>query len=118
MCFVNRLLVTLTVLLATLSLTAGANAVSGKTPALRVASASPLTVRGTGFKRLEPVRVTDVGRERTWTRNVRASGTGTFLATFAAIESRCAVVSFRAVGSYASRAQLKLVQPGCPEPIP
>lgn len=115
---VKRLLLAIIVLVTALAPAAGAVARSAATPTLRLASVTPVTVRGTGFKRLEAIKVTAVGEDRSWTRRVRASTTGVFLASFPTIEDRCTVISLRAAGAYGSRAVRKLAQPGCVEQIP
>lgn len=115
---VKRLLLAIIVLVTALAPAAGSFARSAATPTLRLASGAPVAVRGTGFKRLEAIKVTAVGADRNWTRRVRASTTGAFLAPFPAIEDRCAVIALRAAGAYGSRAVRKLAQPGCIEQIP
>lgn len=114
----NRLLLATAVVVVALAPATDSFALTGATPALRLASIAPVAVRGTGFKRLEVVTVTAVGDDRNWSRRVRASTTGAFLASFPAIEDRCAVIALRAAGAYGSRAVRKLAQPGCMQQIP
>jgi len=115
---VNRLLLAAAVVVVALAPATESLALSSAAPALRLASTAPVAVRGTRFKRLEVVTVTAVGTDRNWSRRVRASTTGAFLASFPTIEDRCAVVALRAAGAYGSRAVRKLAQPGCVEQIP
>jgi hypothetical protein len=72
-------------------------------------SGEHFTVRGSGFRRRELVRVTvtPIGATTGRTRRVRASARGTFVLAFAGVEP-CRGVRGRAVGSAGSRASFVL----------
>jgi hypothetical protein len=101
-------------LLALLPASAGAEqAVAGK-PALRLASASPLKVRGLRFQPAERVRVRVLGEHKA-TKRVTANVRGSFVVGFQDISfDRCNAPSVVAVGSQGSRAALKQPEPLCP----
>jgi hypothetical protein len=109
------LLIVLAALAAALLGRDSANAVSGATePALHPMDSSALTLRGTGFKRGEHVRVLVVERTRA-SKSVNASTGGTFVATFAGVsQNRCTGFSATAVGSDGSHASYKRAPGMCP----
>ncbi len=84
------------------------------TPALRLVQKVPLKVRGLNFKRSERVRVVAVYRDTTYTRIVRASTTGTFVATFIVEVNLACGLEVRGVGAGGSRAVIKLPERFCP----
>jgi hypothetical protein len=61
-----------------------------KSLSLRVMSEQPLSVRGTGFKALERVRVTVRAGQRAWARDTRAGARGGFTVVFRARIDFCA----------------------------
>jgi hypothetical protein len=106
-------------LAAALALTGTASG-GASTPSLKLVRGKPLTVRGSGFYRLERVRVA-VFASRTFLRSVRTSATGTFTASFIEVAfsfQRCGdglIISAR--GARGDVAVLKLPQPECPPPL-
>jgi hypothetical protein len=74
----------------------------------------PFTVRGSGFRRRELVRVTvtRTGATSGRTRRVRASARGTFVLAFAGVEP-CRGVRGKAVGTQGSRASFQLSSITC-----
>lgn len=100
-------------LVSLLPAAAGAESIAGK-PALRLVSASPLTIRGLRFVAKERVRVM-VLEAGSATRRVSADVQGTFVASFQETSAdRCSALSVLAVGSRGSRAALKRPGPLCP----
>jgi hypothetical protein len=109
--------------LALVALVAGVLAASGTAsgvasrPALRLLDRDPVTVKGSGFRHRERVRVTVVSN-RSAVRVVRSSATGTFRVTFTGVSfafDRCGngwTVTAR--GARGDSATLKLPQPECP----
>jgi hypothetical protein len=94
--------------------TGGAGSEGTRTPRLQVASAAPLTLRGTGFVAGERVRVT-VAAAATRTKRVVAGRSGRFLVGFTGVSyDRCLGMGAQAVGAEGSLARLKLPQPLCP----
>ena len=95
---------------------AGAAAAAPARPALSLADADPLALRGAGFAAGERVRVVLVAAGERRTRVVRATRRGTFRAVFPGVEmrDRCSVFAW-AVGARGSHA--KLPQPLCPPPL-
>lgn len=84
---------------------------------LRVVSARPLVVAGSGFKLGERVRVVVRYGDRRWTKYVPVSATRAFSVRFGTLPvSRCGLVA-QAFGSLGSRAATKPAEPACPEPI-
>jgi hypothetical protein len=82
---------------------------------LHLVKLAPFTVRGSGFKPAERVRVTLVFRT-TQVRRVVAARTGTFVARFDENVrlSRCSVAfSVRATGGRGTNAALKIPRPAC-----
>lgn len=105
--------------LALLALGAGlaqASSAQSERAQLRIARVTPLTVAGTGFQRLERVRlVAFVGGEELH-RAVSASATGSFRMTFQ-IEAfdRCTdSIVLKATGAKGSRARALMAQLRCP----
>jgi hypothetical protein len=83
---------------------------------VRVTSASPATVRGTGFVPGERVRVT-VNAGTAITRRVLAGPGGGFVARFQTIAlSWCTAYVVRAVGSTGDTAIVRVRAPECPQP--
>jgi hypothetical protein len=85
------------------------------TPALRVADASPLVVRGVGFRPGERVKVVLLEPPAV-TRATRATSRGRFTVRFAFSIGRCDDLDVRAVGRGGSRARLTLYAPDCTDP--
>jgi hypothetical protein len=81
---------------------------------LRLASLSPLAVRGAGFAPRERVRV-DLSGAVTARRRIVAGPTGAFAVRFdGVVLTRCDLVRVVATGSRGSRATLKLLpSPAC-----
>jgi hypothetical protein len=103
---------------ATLSATVVTLASAGATarPALRLVDASPLALRGTGFKAREHVRVSVYAGERA-SKRTTASLRGRFTVRFAGLDpSVCAGFSASAVGDKGSRASFKRAPGMCPQP--
>jgi hypothetical protein len=108
---VSRLALSLAVLVLA-AVVAVPTVAGGSTPAkVHVAKLSPLTVRGTGFKSRERVRV--IARPG-GTRRVRARSDGSFRVAFGLPADRCNGLSVSAVGARGDRATLKLPQLACP----
>jgi hypothetical protein len=83
---------------------------------LRLVDPEPLTVRGTGFKPHEHVRVVYEAR-RVWTRSMSASVTGAFTSAFSRVAlDVCAAKQLYAIGSLGSRAEARLPRPVCASP--
>jgi hypothetical protein len=109
----RRSIVVVAAIVSLLPAGAGAESLAGK-PALRLVSASPLTIRGLRFVPKERVRVI-VLEAGSATRRVSADAQGTFVASFQeASVDRCSALSVLAVGSRGSRAALKRPGPLCP----
>ena len=87
-------------------------------PRLRLADASPLTLKGTHFRARERVRIT-VSASETQTRVVRTARNGSFTAQFPdLVISRCSGFAVLAVGASGDRASMKVLQqPDCPPPL-
>jgi hypothetical protein len=94
-----------------------ADAGSGATrPTLRPLGESGMTLRGTGFKKREHVRVVVTTRTRT-AKSLTASAAGAFTVTFAGMNANtCAGFGATAVGSDGSRATYKRAPGMCPVP--
>jgi hypothetical protein len=85
---------------------------SNRTAHVTVPTLSPVTVRGTGFRSNERVRVT-FSAKSTRTKSVIASARGTFRVTFSGLSiGSCDAYAVRASGSRGSSAFLK-VMPEC-----
>ena len=92
--------------------TPGLTAVS---PALRVTSERPLSVRGTGFDAREPVRVTVRAGQRTWARDTRAGTRGGFTVVFRVKIDFCsAPVRIAAVGRSTGSVRARVPIRACP----
>jgi hypothetical protein len=84
---------------------------------LRLVETTPLTVRGTGFKPHERVKVVYATADLTRTVRTAAGAGGGFVARFAGVHfDACQLPRIVAVGSRGSRAVLKVVPPACPAP--
>ena len=78
--------------------------------------ASPIALRGLGFKAHERVRVSVYAGERA-TKRLTAGARGGFVARFSNLDpSACAGFSAVAVGNEGSRASFKRAPGMCPEP--
>jgi hypothetical protein len=100
------------------ALTGSAGGSSERAASLRLADTTPLTVDGARFLARESVALRATVDGARYTRRVRATQTGRFTATFAAITvaDRCSSdVLVRAIGAKGSEAGLELgPQPQCP----
>jgi hypothetical protein len=85
-------------------------------PRVRIAKVTPLTAAGTGFQRLERVRLVVLVGEDEHVRTVSASATGSFRATFPteAIDRCTESIILRATGAKGSRARALMAQLRCP----
>jgi hypothetical protein len=84
-------------------------------PTLRVTSERPLSVRGTGFDALEPVRVTVRAGQRTWARDTRAGAHGGFTVVFRAKIDFCSgQVRIVAVGRSTGTVRARIPVRACP----
>jgi len=88
---------------------------AASTPALRLASRTPVTVTGAGFKSREHVTVAVAVRSRgTRISRVVAAATGSFRATFRGLTApRCSAVVVTAVRASGAKVRLALAAPGC-----
>ena len=94
---------------------AGTGESSKRTARLTLASPNPLTLRGTGLRPGERVRVRAATDYATKTRRVSASAAGRFLVRFNGTSlDRCSGLLAEAVGSEGSVARFKRPQPLCP----
>ena len=88
-------------------------------PRLALSALQPATVKGRNFAGLERVRVGFSAGGETWTRTVRTTAAGTFVAqapdefTYSPCGSPLLLT---AVGARGDRATLKLAQRECPSP--
>ncbi len=99
-------------ILLAVSACSGSGSGPSSSAALRFAETTPLTVRGSGFQPGERVRL-DLGSSgaTTW---ARASGRGSFRASFDVPVTRCDRIRVMAIGSKGSRVVLKrLPAPAC-----
>jgi hypothetical protein len=88
---------------------------STRVPALRLLDRQPLVLRGKSFLPRELVKVTVATDAQRSVKRLRATSTGTFTATFVAVElDRCSGMLVVATGSRGSQARLKMPQPACP----
>ena len=95
------------------ALLAGSAAASTRTAHVMLVSNAPASVRGTGFRANELVRVT-VSATGTRTKQVTAGRRGTFRVTFAGFSiDYCVPYTVRARGNRGSRAFVKII-PECP----
>lgn len=88
-------------------------AAQSRHPSLTITSRSPLVVRGTAFRPREAVRVTVYAGGQTKIVNVRATRTGTFVATADVPVDRCSGLRIVAVGKLGSRVVAHLPQLAC-----
>jgi hypothetical protein len=95
------------VALAFLGVSAQASTV--RAPVLRLVDIAPVTFRGTGFARLERVRVTLTRNGRTTTRSARANNAGAFRVGFGlvALDPCLGAIVVRATGARGSRATFR-----------
>jgi hypothetical protein len=92
-----------------------APASTANSPALRVISEHPLSVRGTGFDARERVRVTVRADQRTWARDTRAGVRGGFTVVFRARIDFCsAQVRIVAVGRSSGTVRARIPIRVCP----
>jgi hypothetical protein len=106
---------TLAVYLALLAVAASGGGSSSRDTALRVADTAPFSVRGTGFRAQERVRVVALVRGR-HVKAVVATATGTFRVRFVSVSvPACDGYFVRATGNKGSRAYLRHI-PECPAP--
>jgi hypothetical protein len=82
-------------------------------PALALVSRAPLTVRGAEFRPREAVHVSFSAGGQTKVVFVRATRTGTFVASADVPVSRCSALRIVAVGMLGSTAVAHLPQPAC-----
>lgn len=95
----------------------GDSVASTQASTLRIVSARPLVVAGSGFKPGERVRVVVRHGDRRWTKYVRVGSARAFSLPFGTLPvSRCGLVA-QAFGSLGSRAATKPAEPACAEPI-
>ena len=84
-------------------------------PALRVTSERPLSVRGTGFDVRDPVRVTVRAGQRTWARDTRAGAQGGFTVVFRVKIDFCSSpVRIAAVGRSTGTVRARIPIRACP----
>jgi hypothetical protein len=111
--------VTRTIALAALAASvavSGALASTAQAPHLRLASAAPLTVVGTGFVSHEVVQVV-YHADQTWTRRVTATPAGAFTVRFGGVGFQaCKLHRLSAIGSMGSKAYFKMPAVPCPPP--
>ena len=93
-------------------------ATESRSATLRMLDASPVIIRGAGFKVRERVRVRATANERSRAKVVYASPAGTFTVAFTALSTPdpCTVEAF-AIRSSGGRVVLKLVDRMCPPPL-
>jgi hypothetical protein len=88
-----------------------------RTPALKLESAAPLVVKGSGFKPREAVLLTaTIGNRRRFAGPI-ARPNGTFVARFNVRITSCTTLTVRAIGGRGSRATLR-AKPGCDPETP
>ena len=85
-------------------------------PSLRALDLQPLTVRGSGFKQQERVKLLVSLPTRATTRNVRADVRGRFRVVLATRLDRCDSAVVQARGARGSRATLQLDALDCVSP--
>jgi hypothetical protein len=107
----SRLALVLAVLVAVGGVAVPSLAGGASRAKVRIVTAAPLVVRGSGFKAHEHVRVT---ASPGGVRRVVARANGTFRAAFPGAVDRCLGLSIRAVGTRGDDATLKLPQVACP----
>ena len=95
--------------------TPGSGEAGKRTPMLRLAGTTPVTLRGTGFVPRERIRIIALSSGGKATKRVTASPSGRFQTRFPTIPfDRCNGFVALANGSAGSRAMLKLPLPLCP----
>ena len=87
-------------------------AATPKRASLKLASLSPLVVRGSDFARGERIVLTASAPSLHRAQSVVAGRNGSFVARFGLRIGRCVALTIRAVGVQGSRAILQ-VEPGC-----
>jgi hypothetical protein len=104
---------------AVAGVTATVDAATEAKPALRLVTAKPLVVTGTGFEPGEHVTVTALTSLRARSVTVRATKAGSFRARLGWFTQPCGKpFSVRARGTAGSKASLRLKAPPCvPPPI-
>jgi hypothetical protein len=106
---------TLAVYLALLAFAPSGGGSTSPRAALRVADVAPFTVRGSGFRAQERVRIVAQVRGR-HVKGVVATATGTFRVRFVGVSvPACAGYVVRATGSKGSRAFVRHI-PECADP--
>lgn len=107
--------VRLTLALSLLSLLAAPFSLAASTspqPTLRALDKAPLVLLGTGFKRVERVKVSVVTQPVQLIRTTRASRSGTFVVRFDTIVDACyGARTATAIGARGSRATIVLARP-------
>ena len=86
-----------------------------RAPHLELVRLAPLTIRGTGFKPAERVRLI-VTADGVATRRVSATQLGRFVVRLAIRPGRCTDVVVQAFGAAGSRAMIDRPTPDCMEP--
>ena len=86
------------------------------TPRLRAVDLDPLTLRGSGFRANERVRLLVAAPPVLKSRLVRAGARGTFRAAFAVKVGRCDSVVVQAIGLRGSRATFQHDTLDCAQP--
>jgi hypothetical protein len=87
-------------------------------PALRIADDVPMTLRGSGFRPREPVRVVVHMGPKRLTRSLRAQAAGTFTVRFAGLRlDYCAIpLTLRAHGTQSGLARARIPRRQCAAP--
>ena len=86
-----------------------------RTPQLRLLDLAPLTVRGSGFRAGERVKLVATA-DRLATRNVQAGARGGFTVRFDLRAGPCTAAVVQAFGRAGSRASVDRPTPDCLEP--
>lgn len=91
---------------------------SGSLPKLRIVTAPPLQVAGTGFKPGEQVKIVLFVSPKKWMKEMRAGISGRFVVTFSRpFVDRCSTFTVNARGDLGSRASVRSrPRADCPEP--
>ena len=85
-------------------------------PSLRAADLDPLTLRGTGFRANERVKLLFAGPQTVQSRAVRTNARGRFRVVFRVALGRCDPVVVQALGARGSRAVFRHDVPDCVSP--